>query len=118
MRLEDTDGERSKEEYTTDILRGLKWLGLNWDEGPDIGGPYAPYRQTQKIDHYDNVASLLISKGLAYFAYESPEELEASREEQKRLGQSLRYDNSGRNLTEKDLKRFEAEGRAPMIRLR
>src|SRR5580700_10503456 len=77
LRLEDTDEQRSKEEYTEDILAGLKWLGLNWDEGPDIGGPHPPYRQTQKIDHYSNVANTLISKGLAYLAYETPEELEA-----------------------------------------
>ncbi|HEY9678247.1 MAG TPA: glutamate--tRNA ligase [Drouetiella sp.] len=118
LRLEDTDEERSKDEYTADIIAGLKWLGINWDEGPDIGGPYPPYKQTQKIDHYDNMANQLIAKGLAYFAYETPEELDALREKQKNTNQAHRYDNSGRHLSEEDLKRYEAEGRAPMIRFK
>jgi glutamyl-tRNA synthetase len=118
LRLEDTDEERSKEAYTEDILAGLKWLGLEWDEGPDIGGPYPPYRQTQKIDHYSNLANTLISKGLAYLAYETPAELEALREQQKTTSQAHRYDNSGRHLSEADLKKYEDEGRAPMIRFK
>src|SRR5271156_5393198 len=52
LRLEDTDDERSEDRYTADIIAGLKWLGLTWDEGPDVGGPYPPYKQTEKIDHY------------------------------------------------------------------
>ncbi len=118
LRLEDTDEERSKEEYTDDIIAGLKWLGINWDEGPDIGGPHAPYRQTQKIDHYSNLANTLISKGLAYLAYESPAELEALREQQKNTNHAHRYDNSGRHLSDADLKKYEQEGRAPMIRFK
>ncbi len=118
LRLEDTDEERSKEEYTDDIIAGLKWLGINWDEGPDIGGPHPPYRQTQKIDHYSNLANTLISKGLAYLAYESPAELEALREQQKHTNQAHRYDNSGRHLSDADLKKYEQEGRAPMIRFK
>jgi glutamyl-tRNA synthetase len=118
LRLEDTDEERSKEEYTDDIIAGLKWLCINWDEGPDIGGPHPPYRQTQKIDHYSNLANSLISKGLAYLAYESPAELEALREQQKSTSQAHRYDNSGRHLNDADLKKYEQEGRAPMIRFK
>lgn len=118
MRLEDTDEMRSKEEYTDDILAGLKWLGMQWDEGPDIGGPYPPYRQTQKIDHYSNIANSLISKGLAYLAYETPEELDAMREQQKGENLSQRYDNRGRHHTPEEIEKFEAEGRIPSIRFK
>ncbi len=113
LRLEDTDEVRSKEEHTEDIIAGLKWLGIDWAEGPDIGGPYPPYRQTQKIDHYENIANTLISKGLAYLAYETPEELDALRESQKSTNQAHRYDNSGRHLSDADLKRYEEEGARP-----
>lgn len=118
LRLEDTDEVRSKEEHTEDIIAGLKWLGIDWAEGPDIGGPFPPYRQTQKIDHYENIANTLISKGLAYLAYETPEELDALRESQKNSNQAHRYDNSGRHLTDADAKRYEEEGRVPMIRFK
>ncbi|MBS2002435.1 MAG: glutamate--tRNA ligase [Cyanobacteria bacterium SZAS LIN-5] len=118
LRLEDTDEVRSKEEHTEDIIAGLKWLGIHWDEGPDIGGPFPPYRQTQKIDHYENIANSLIAKGAAYLAYETPEELEALRETQKSNNQAHRYDNSGRHLSDHDLKRYEDEGRIPMIRFK
>lgn len=118
FRLEDTDEERSREDYTEDIIDGLKWLGITWDEGPDIGGPYAPYRQTQKVDHYENVAHNLISKGFAYLSYETPEELAALKEEQKAKGASPRYDNSGRHLSQEQIDKFVAEGRAPSIRFK
>ena len=118
MRLEDTDEERSKEAYTEDIIHGLKWLGLHWDEGPDVGGPYPPYRQTQKIDHYSNIANQLISKGLAYLAYDTPEELAAQKEQQSAAGQNVRYDNRHRSLTAKDAEKFESEGRIPAVRFR
>jgi nondiscriminating glutamyl-tRNA synthetase len=116
LRLEDTDAERSDEAYTRDIVDGLRWLGLNWDEGLDVGGPYEPYRQTQKIDHYETVANHLISKGVAYLCYATPEELSVLKEEQKATGQAPRYDNRGRNLADADRKYFEEQGRVPSIR--
>ena len=118
FRLEDTDNERSDEKYTVDIIEGLKWLGITWDEGPDIGGPYPPYRQMEKIDHYDHIADKLLANGFAYLCYATPEELAALREEQRKLGQPLRYDNRGRELTPEDRERFEAEGRLPSFRFR
>ncbi|HEY9712329.1 MAG TPA: glutamate--tRNA ligase [Chroococcales cyanobacterium] len=118
LRLEDTDEERSREEYTQDILHGLHWLGITWTEGPDVGGPFPPYKQTQKIDHYNNIANQLISKGLAYFAYDTPEELQKLKEQQDEAGQPIRYDNRHRKISEEDLKRFEAEGRVPTVRFR
>jgi len=118
FRLEDTDEERSDEAYTKDIIDGLKWLGLDWDEGPDRGGPYAPYRQTEKIDHYNNVANQLISRRLAYLCYCSPEELNEIREEQKTRAGISRYDNRCRHLSPDKAAAFEAQGRIPSIRFR
>ena len=116
VRLEDTDEERSEERYVDDIIAGFKWLGLTWDEGPDIGGPYPPYRQTQKVDHYSNLANQLVSKGAAYFAYETAEELAALKEEQKAKGEPPRYDNRGRNLPQNQIDHFLKEGRIPSLR--
>lgn len=118
LRLEDTDEDRSEERFTQDIIAGFKWLGLNWDEGPDIGGPYQPYRQTQKEDHYSNIANQLISSGAAYLAYETPEELAALKEEQKAKGEPPRYDNRGRNLTKAQIEHFINEGRIPSVRFK
>jgi glutamyl-tRNA synthetase len=118
LRLEDTDAERSKDEFTKDILAGLKWLGLHWDEGPDIGGPYPPYTQTEKEDHYQQVANKLIKNSEAYFSYETPEELDALREEQKARNEDSRYDNRGRDLTPEEAKKYQDSGRIPVIRFK
>ena len=118
LRLEDTDEVRSDEKYTQDILDGLRWLGINWAEGPDVGGPYPPYRQTEKTDHYEQVAHKLISQGKAYFCYASPEELDALREQQKERGEAQRYDNRGRHYTKEEVEKFTAEGRIPVIRFK
>jgi glutamyl-tRNA synthetase len=118
MRLEDTDEVRSDESYTKDIFDGLRWLGLTWDEGPDIGGPFAPYRQTEKIDRYSHVANLLLEKGAAYFCFCSPQELEALKEEQKNTTRGPRYDNRCRSLTPQQKEKYVAEGRVPAIRFK
>jgi nondiscriminating glutamyl-tRNA synthetase len=115
LRLEDTDELRSKDEYTQDILDGMKWLGLNWDEGPDIGGPFPPYKQTQKIDHYDQMAKKLIKSGHAYFCFCSAEELNEMKEQQKT---APRYDNRCRHLSPEQINQHEAAGHAPAIRLK
>ena len=77
LRIEDTDRERSQEEYTEAIYRDLRWLGINWDEGPDVGGPYAPYRQSERLDQYREHADRLFDVGLAYYCFCTPDELEA-----------------------------------------
>lgn len=118
LRLEDTDEERSKEHYTQDIIDGLRWLGLNWDEGLDVGGPYPPYRQTEKIDHYNAIANQLIASGKAYLCYATQEELATLKEEQKAANTASRYDNRGRDLDELQRKAFAAEGRVPSIRFK
>ncbi|MBX9719888.1 MAG: glutamate--tRNA ligase, partial [Candidatus Obscuribacterales bacterium] len=118
LRLEDTDQERSKEEYTEDIVDGLKWLGIDWQEGLGVGGPYPPYRQIEKTDHYEQVAHKLINEGKAYFCFASPEELDALREKQKDNNEAQRYDNRGRHYTQEQIQHFVAEGRVPVIRFK
>ena len=108
LRIEDTDRERSKDEYTENIKSGLEWLGLTWDEGP--------FFQTQRIDKYKAAIQSLLDKGVAYACYCTPEELDKMREEQKAKGQAPRYDNRHRNLSEEEKAQYEAEGRKPVIR--
>ncbi|MGC1199254.1 MAG: glutamate--tRNA ligase [Geitlerinemataceae cyanobacterium] len=110
LRVEDTDRERSKSEYTDNILEGLKWLGLDWDEGPVF--------QTQRLDLYQNAVQTLLDKGLAYRSYETPEELTAMREAQKAAKLAPRYDNRHRNLTPEQRSAFEAQGRTAVIRFK
>ncbi|MTF37625.1 glutamate--tRNA ligase [Cyanobacterium aponinum UTEX 3222] len=110
LRVEDTDLERSKAEYTENIKSGLQWLGLNWDEGP--------FFQTERLDLYRQAIQTLLNKGLAYPCYCTPEELEAMREQQKANNQAPRYDNRHRNLTPEEIAEFEAQGRKPVIRFK
>lgn len=110
LRIEDTDELRSRPEFTQNILDGLQWLGLNWDEGP--------FYQTQRLDLYSQAIQTLLDKGLAYRAYDTPEELEAMREAQKAKNQAPRYDNRHRNLTPDQQAAFEAEGREAVIRFK
>ena len=110
LRIEDTDLERSKPEYTQNILDGLTWLGLTWDEGPIF--------QTKRLDLYRQKVQDLLDKGLAYRCYTSAEELEAMREAQKAKGLAPRYDNRHRDLTPEQQAAFEAEGRKPVIRFK
>ncbi|GAB4241896.1 MAG: glutamate--tRNA ligase [Stanieria sp.] len=110
LRIEDTDEARSRQEYTDNIQSGLKWLGLNWDEGP--------FFQTQRLDRYQQAIQTLLNKDLAYRCYCTPEELEQMREEQKAKGLAPRYDNRHRNLTPEQIKAYEAQGRKPVIRFK
>lgn len=110
LRVEDTDLERSRPEYTQNILDGLSWLGLNWDEGPVF--------QTKRMDLYRQRIQALLDQGLAYRAYETPEELEAMREAQKARNEAPRYNNGHRQLTDEQEAAFIAEGRKPVIRFK
>src|SRR5690554_2439999 len=80
LRIEDTDAERSSDEMVTGILDGLRWLGLTWDEGPDVGGPHRPYFQSQRHDRYRQIAQELVRSGHAYFDYRTAEETRALRD--------------------------------------
>jgi glutamyl-tRNA synthetase len=108
LRIEDTDVERSRPEYTENIKSGLTWLGLTWDEGP--------FFQTERFEFYRRAIQTLLDKGLAYRCYCSPEELEQMRESQKARNMAPRYDNRHRHLTEEERAAFEKEGRKPVIR--
>ena len=110
LRIEDTDIERSRPEYTENILSGLRWLGLDWDEGP--------FFQTQRLDHYQKAIQTLLDNGSAYYCYVTSEELDEMREKQKARNQAPRYDNRHRNLTPEQKAAFEAEGRKPVVRFK
>lgn len=118
IRTEDTDEKRNVAGGEESQLKFLKWLGLEWDEGADIGGDYGPYRQTERLDLYNKYVNELLERNLAYKCYMSEEELEAEREEQREKGQVPKYSGAHRNLTEEQIAAFEAEGRKPSIRVR
>src|SRR5437870_9492190 len=80
LRIDDTDAERNVAEALAPILHGFKWLGINWDEGTEVGGPYGPYYQSQKLDRYQTAVKVLLDKGLAYYDYGTSEEHKAERE--------------------------------------
>ena len=102
LRIEDTDRTRSKPEYEQTIYEALKWCGIHWDEGPDIGGPYAPYRQSERSDIYQKYAQKLIDKGHAYKCFATSVELQEMREVAKSMGKRIGYDRRYRNLSEKE----------------
>ncbi len=118
FRVEDTDRERVTDEYISRAIETLRWLGLNWDEGPEVGGPYGPYLQSQRLEIYTHWANTFLTNGDAYKCYCSTEELEARREKQRELNQAPGYDGKCRTLSSDDISRFESGGRKPVIRMR
>ncbi|MBZ4688256.1 MAG: glutamyl-tRNA synthetase [Clostridiales bacterium] len=118
LRIEDTDRERSSSESEENIKDSLKWLGINWDEGVDVGGEYGPYRQMERLDIYKKYIDKLLSEGKAYKCYCTEEELEKQREEQRARGETPRYAGCCRDLTPDQEEKFQAQGRRPVIRFR
>lgn len=118
LRIEDTDRERSTEESARSILEILPWLGLDWDEGPDKGGPYGPYRQSERLPLYHAAAERLIAAGLAYPCYCTQEELAQRREEALSKGLPPRYDGRCRGLSPEERSALETEGRKPALRVK
>lgn len=118
LRIEDTDRERSSRESEVDIMNSMKWLGINWDEGPDVGGEFGPYRQMERLDIYKKYVQQLFDKGYAYYCYCTEEELEAERREQMSKGEMIRYTGKCRELSDADKERLEAEGRKAVVRFR
>ncbi len=110
LRIEDTDTERSRDEYTQNIFDGLQWLGLTWDEGP--------FYQSKRLDMYKQGVKTLLDKGLAYYCYTSEAELEEMRDKQKARNEAPRYDNRHRDLTSEQQAAFALEGRRPVIRFK
>ena len=117
FRIEDTDAARDSEESYAAILDALRWLGLDWDEGPEVGGPYGPYRQSQRREIHLDVVAKLLEAGEAYEAYSTPEEVEARHKAAGR-DPKLGYDNFDRDLTDEQRAAYRAEGRSPVVRLR
>jgi nondiscriminating glutamyl-tRNA synthetase len=118
IRIEDTDIKRNVEGGEESQLKYLHWLGIDWDESTDVGGPYGPYRQTERLDIYDQYWKQLLDQGLAYKCYCTEEELEHEREEQIAKGEMPGYSGKHRNLTLEQQQAFEAEGRKPSVRFR
>ena len=129
FRLEDTDQARSTEAYELDIIDGLHWLGIRWDEGPGIGeeghhdralerGSYGPYRQMQRLERYTEAATRLLAEDKAYYCYCTPEELDAERKRQEAAGLPARYNGRCAALTPAQRVAFEAAGRSPVVRFR
>jgi glutamyl-tRNA synthetase len=116
LRIEDTDLERSTGESARGIVSALRWLGLDWDEGPDAGGPYGPYFQSQRLDLYSEAANKLLEQGLAYHCYCTREELTERRQEAMKAGKAPRYDGRCRSLSGEERSRLEQEGRRPALR--
>lgn len=116
LRVEDTDLKRSTEEAIGIIISSLRWLGLDWDEGPEVGGDFGPYRQTEALESYQQTARRLIDQGKAYVCYDTPDELEERRRAALARGQKPGYDGRCRNLAEEERRRLEAEGRPQAIR--
>ncbi|HXE80103.1 MAG TPA: glutamate--tRNA ligase [Vicinamibacterales bacterium] len=118
LRIEDTDVDRSSEEMVGAILDGLRWLGLDWDEGPEVGGPYGPYFQSQRLDRYRAIADRLVAAGSAYYCYCTAERLQQAREEAERQGRGWTYDRRCLSLTPEEIAEYEATGAPRAVRFR
>ena len=109
LRIEDTDTERLKVDSVSQILTSLKWLGLNWDEGPEVGGEAGPYFQSERLPLYKEVAQRLLDEGKAYYCFCTPADLEAQREKQRALKQPFRYARTCRDIPVEEAKRRALE---------
>jgi len=118
LRIEDTDIERSDPEFEKDILENLKWLGIEWSEGPDIGGEYGPYRQSQRLETYAKYLEKLLTENKAYHCFCSEEELEAQKQYQMSIGQLPIYSGKCRDLSLETVQKYLAEGRPSIIRFK
>jgi len=116
LRIEDTDVERSSADMVTGILDSMRWLGLTWDEGPGVGGPYAPYFQTERLDLYRRAAADLMATGHAYRCYCTPEELKVRRDAAQAAGASWSYDRTCRGLSADDWAERDRAGRTYAVR--
>ena len=118
LRIEDTDQLRSTPESEKMILDSLRWLGLNWSEGPDVGGPHAPYRQSERMSIYKKYAEELVDKGHAFYCFATAQELDEMRAEQQARGESPRYDGRGLKLSKEEVARRLAAGEPHVIRMK
>jgi len=116
LRIEDTDLERSHEDFTKILMNDLRWLGLDWDEGPEAGGPEKSYYQSERLGIYREYADKLIAEGRAYHCYCTPEEVEADKARLAAEGKPPHYSGRCRHLSDVQKRKFETEGRKPVIR--
>ena len=118
LRIEDTDQNRFEASSLGTILEGMRWLGLQWDEGPEVGGDFGPYFQSERLDLYHRMVQRLIDAGHAYPCFCTPERLERLREEQRKTGQPTRYDRLCMSLTDTEIKARIEAGEIPVIRMK
>lgn len=118
LRIDDTDQGRNQPEALQPILDGFRWLGIDWDEGAEVGGPYGPYYQSERQDRYQAAVKTLLDKGLAYYDYATADEMKAEREEADKAKRLFVYSRRWMAETPADRARFEAEGRKAVVRLR
>jgi len=118
LRIEDTDQSRSRPEYEENIYKTLKWAGIQWDEGPDMGGPFGPYRQSERTKIYQKYCQQLLDEGKAYKCFATAEELVEMREIAKKTGGKIGYDRRYRNLSAEEVKAREEAGESYTIRLK
>ena len=118
LRIEDTDTARNVAGAEQKIMQDLRWLGITWDEGIEVGGPHGPYFQSQRLDLYNAIAQKLLDGGRAYYAFETPDELERFREEATARKQAFRYPRPERFPDERDVARARAEGRPVVVRFK
>jgi glutamyl-tRNA synthetase len=118
LRIEDTDQSRYDPSAQDEIMESLKWLGLDWDEGPDIGGPFVPYKQSERLTIYHDLTEELIDRGSAYYCFCSPERLSRMRSEQQKLKLPPRYDGHCRSLPLKDVKSRINDGESHVVRFK
>jgi glutamyl-tRNA synthetase len=118
LRIEDTDVERSSSEMVGGILDGMKWLGLDWDEGPDVGGPHEPYFQSERVARYRSMAERLVTEGHAYYCYCAPDRLRQEREKAEARGEAWKYDRACLSLSPEQIAAFEATGAPRAIRFK
>lgn len=117
VRIEDTDRKRSTSESEENIKEALKWLGINWDEGIDVGGPDGPYRQTERLEIYKKYTEKLLAEGKAYYCFCTPEELEAEKDEQLKKGETPVYSGKCSHLPQETVEQYLKEGRPYVIRI-
>lgn len=118
VRIEDTDRKRSTSESEENIKEALKWLGINWDEGIDVGGPNGPYRQTERLDIYKKYTEKLLAEGKAYYCFCTPEELEAEKQAQLAKGETPVYSGKCADLPKETVEQYLKEGRPHVIRIK
>lgn len=118
LRIEDTDQKRSRQDYEQNIYNALKWSHIEWDEGPDIGGSFGPYRQSERSDIYKKYCQKLLEAKKAYKCFTTPEELEEIRQVQAKSGKRSGYDRRHRNLTDQEIEAFEESGKPYVVRLK